>query len=160
MRMTLGHQSYHVEFVHEEGKAQAEMGPNPGCPYCNEGWTEHIPFSVRDNNIRSYRIQIEKLSPGPYLELFASDDIEARPEMLTSSMPPAGDPYGTGYRMDGKCPGCPHDYHPARVCGVYSSRLDRPCPCGYDVEEEGQDTSPRDVDVPLSHNIARAVKVS
>lgn len=40
-RMTLDHQSYHVEFEHdEEGKARAVMGPNPNCPYCNEGWEQ------------------------------------------------------------------------------------------------------------------------
>lgn len=132
------------------------------------GWwlrsrTEHILFGVRDSNIQSYRIQpggistllkapyrghsvkpvevydiIERLSPGPYLELFASTQ---RPgwTALTSSMPAAGDPYGTGYRMDGKCPDCPHDYHPTRVCDMYAPPLDRLCPCGYDVEEEGQD---------------------
>ncbi len=130
------------------------------------GWwlrsrTEHILFCVRDSDTRSYRIMpggtstllsapyrghshkpeemypiIEKLSPGPYLELFPRGDIEDRENwtFMRSELGPTGDPYGTGYTPDGACQGCPHDKHPANECGRWAVELNALCPCGYDID--------------------------
>ena len=37
LKMTLDHKAYHVYFDEDKN---AVMGPNPDCPYCNEGWEE------------------------------------------------------------------------------------------------------------------------
>ena len=96
---------------------------------------------------------LEKLSKGPYLELFAGPGQERKGwTMLSSDMPAHGSPYGTGHTPDQQCGGCPHVYHPTEVCGatMETSHITggnrtsgslvsatSACPCSYDIDEEG-----------------------
>ena len=92
-------------------------------------WRGH---SVKPTEV--YNI-IEKLSPSPYLELFAGQGAErAGWDTLSSDLPAHNGPYGDGYTPDRQCKGCPHGYHPTEACGEEMSRGGY-CPCSYEINE-------------------------
>lgn len=152
------------------------------------GWwlrsrTEHVLLGVKTYQKHHYRVQpnalstllrapyrghsvkplevydiIEKLSPGPYLELFAGVGQEREGwTMLSSRLPPHGGPYGTGHTPDQQCGGCPHRYHPTGICSVdvpkeaqwhnlygHIQHFSTTCPCSYDIDEGSNDRLPMD----------------
>ena len=48
------------------------------------------------------------------------------------------------------CGGCPHPEH-KEPCTIFVSELDKPCGCGYDVEEDGTDLPEGGYDLWIKH---------